>query len=194
MIAAEEVVLVLLAAGRSERFGAADKLEADLNGTPLGLHAVATLADLSFRARLAVRSGCALDFAVHGYVDIANPRPELGMSGSVRLGVARARAMGAAAVLIALADMPRVTVAHVRRLLEAGGAAGAVVASSDGMKPTPPALFGRDRFDALLGLTGDAGARDLLRGGRHVVADPAELVDIDTPEELQSLRDRVRER
>jgi molybdenum cofactor cytidylyltransferase len=194
MIAAEEVVLVLLAAGRSQRFGAADKLEADLNGTPLGLHVVAALADVPFRARIVVRSGCGLDFAAHGYTDIANPRPELGMSGSVQLGVERARAMGAAAALIALADMPCVTAAHVRRLLDAGGADDAVVASSDGMKPMPPALFGHGRLDALLGLTGDAGARDLLRGGRHVAADSAELVDIDTLEELRALRDRVSRR
>ncbi len=194
MIAAEEVVLVLLAAGRSERFGAADKLAADLNGISMGLHVVAALADVPFRARLAVRSGCGLDVAAYGYTDIANPRPELGMSGSVRLGVECARTMGATAVLIALADMPCVTAAHVRRLLDAGGADDAVVASSDGTKPTPPALFGRGRFDALLGLTGDAGARDLLRGGRHVTTDSAELVDIDTLEELRALRDRVSRR
>jgi molybdenum cofactor cytidylyltransferase len=194
MIAAEQVVLVLLAAGRSQRFGAADKLEADLNGTPLGLHVVAALADVPFRARIVVRSGCGLDFANYGYTDIANQRPELGMSGSVRLGVERGRTMGAAAVLIVLADMPCVTAAHVRRLLDAGGADDTVVASSNGTKPMPPALFGRGRFDTLIGLTGDAGARDLLRGGRQVVADPAELVDIDTLEELRALRDQVSRR
>ncbi len=188
MIAAEEVVLVLLAAGRSQRFGAADKLEADLLGRPLGLHVVTTLAAVPFRTRLAVRSGCELDFAVDGYTDIHNERLERGMSGSVALGVAAAKRIDAAAVLIVLADMPRVTEAHVRRLLDAGGSADAVVASSDGTKPGPPALFGRDRFDALLGLSGDAGARDLIRGGRHIVADPAELVDIDTPDDLRALR------
>ena len=188
MIAAEEVVLVLLAAGRSERFGAEDKLAADLLGRPVGLHIVSTLAALPFRARLVVRSGCRLDFAAHGYTDIHNGRPERGMSESVGLGVAAATRIGAAAVLIVLADMPRVTDAHVRRLLDAGGSADAVIASSDGRKPGPPALFGRDRFDALLGLTGDAGARDLIRAGRHILADPAELVDIDTPDDLRALR------
>lgn len=188
MIAAEEVVLVLLAAGRSQRFGAADKLEADLFGRPLGLHIVTTLAAVPFRARLAVRSGCGLDIAAHGYTDIHNERPERGMSGSVALGVAAAKRIDAAAILIVLADMPRVTEAHIRRLLDAAGSADAVVASSDGAKPKPPALFGRDRFDALLGLSGDAGARDLIRAGRHILADPAELVDIDTPDDLRALR------
>jgi molybdenum cofactor cytidylyltransferase len=192
MIAAKDVVLVLLAAGRSRRFGVADKLEADLDGRPLGLHVVAALAAVPFRARLAVRSGCGLDFTAHGYTDIHNERPERGMSGSVGLGVTDAKRMDAAAVLIVLADMPRVTAAHVRRLLEAGGSSDAVVASSDGRELKPPALFGRDRFDALLGLTGDAGARGLIRGGRHILADPAELVDINTPDDLRRLHGLAR--
>ncbi len=31
-------------------------------------------------------------------------------------------------------------------------------------------------------------ARDLVRAGRHVVTTPAELIDIDTPEDLDRLR------
>jgi len=102
--------------------------------------------------------------------------------------VQRAKDDGAAAVLIALADMPRVTAAHVYRMLDAADSADAVVASSDGEKPSPPALFGRGRFDFLLTLDGDAGARDLVKAGRHVVTAPAELIDIDTPEDLERLQ------
>ncbi|WP_156456134.1 NTP transferase domain-containing protein, partial [Sphingomonas sp. CCH9-E2] len=40
MIRAERAVLVLLAAGRSRRFGAADKLTIPYLGRPLGLHVV----------------------------------------------------------------------------------------------------------------------------------------------------------
>jgi molybdenum cofactor cytidylyltransferase len=40
----------------------------------------------------------------------------------------------------------------------------------------------------LLDITGDQGARDLIRAGRHVVTSPAELIDVDTPEELDELR------
>lgn len=187
MIAAGAVTLVLLAAGRSRRFGERDKLEQDLLGRPLGLHIVAALADIPFGARLAVTSGCSLDFAAHGYRVIRNDRPERGMASSLGLGVADAADAGAAAVLIVLADMPRVTAAQVGRLLDAADTADAVVASSDGIDAKPPALFGAARFDRLTGLRGDAGARDLIRAGRHVVTTPAELIDIDTPEELARL-------
>ncbi|WP_326525556.1 nucleotidyltransferase family protein [Sphingomonas sp.] len=186
MIAAEDVALILLAAGRSSRFPDGNKLEAEFLGKPVGLHVVTALKDVPFRTRFVVADGCALDFA--GYRVIHNDAPDQGMARSVRLGVEYARGAGAKAVLIALADMPRVTAAHIYRLLDAADADDAVVASSDGVRPGPPALFGAGRFDFLLSLEGDAGARDLVRAGKHVVTAPAELIDIDTPEDLAELR------
>src|SRR3546814_8328797 len=43
MIKAENTVLLLLAAGRSQRFGDADKLEQDYLGHPLAFHVVTAL-------------------------------------------------------------------------------------------------------------------------------------------------------
>ena len=193
MLRVEDTVLVLLAAGRSERFGdLAAKLEETFLGKPLGLHVAVALAALPFRSRVAVTGRAQLDYAGHDYHVVANPAPEQGMASSVRLGIDHARARGAAAVLIALADMPRVTAAHVLRLFDAARNGDTVVASSDGRDPKPPALFGADKFDFLLSLEGDAGARDLVRAGRHVVTSPAELIDVDTPEELERLRGLVR--
>ncbi|MEG3163090.1 nucleotidyltransferase family protein [Sphingomonas sp. PB2P19] len=188
MIAAEDVVLILLAAGRSQRFGIPNKLEVEFLGHPLGFHVVTALEDMPFRDRLVVTDGCQLDFASRGYTAIHNDDPAAGMSRSVKLGVQHAKETGAAAVLIALADMPRLTTAHIYRLLDGADSADAVVASSDGVKPSPPVLFGRERFDFLLTLDGDAGARDLVKAGRHVVTSPAELIDIDTPEDLAALQ------
>ncbi len=188
MIAAEDVVLVLLAAGKSERFGIPNKLEVEFLGKPIGFHVVTALEDMPFRDRLVVTDGCQLDFASRGYTVVHNDDPGAGMSRSVKLGVKHARASGAAAVLIALADMPRLTTAHIYRLLDAADSDDAVVASSDGEKPSPPVVFGRARFDFLLTLDGDAGARDLVQAGRHVVTSPAELIDIDTPEDLAALQ------
>ncbi len=191
MIDVEDCVLILLAAGRSERFGDQNKLEAEFLGRPVGYHVVTALENIPFRDRLVVRDGCSLDFVSRGYTEIHNDRPELGMAESVKLGVRRAKEMDAAAILIALADMPRVTAAHIYRLFDAADAADAVVASSDGHAPCPPVLFGRGQFDFLLTLEGDRGARDLVKAGRHVVTSPAELIDIDTPEDLERLRQIV---
>lgn len=192
MIAAEDAILILLAAGRSARFGDADKLEQEFLGKPVGMHVVTALEGMPFRERIAVVDGCALDFAGRDFHVIHNGDAATGMAGSIRLGVARAQELGAAAVVIALADMPRVTASHVYHLLDAADSPAAVVASSDGVQPRPPALFGRERFEFLLGLTGEEGARELIRAGRHVVTTPAELTDIDTPEDLERLRASVR--
>lgn len=192
MIAIEDTVLVLLAAGRGSRFGdIGSKLEERFLNRPVGLHVAVALEDLPFRRRIAVTGPARLDYGAHGFDVIDNDDPEQGMARSVRLGVAEAHAMDAAAVLIALADMPRVTAAHVYRLFDAADDHDAVVASSDGRSPKPPAIFGRGRFDFLLTLDGDAGARDLVRAGKHVVTTPAELIDVDTPAELEMLRESV---
>lgn len=189
MIAVEDTVLVLLAAGKSERFGdIGSKLDHEFLAHPLGLHVAIALEDMPFKERVAVVDGCRIDYAQHGFRLVHNDDPERDMGSSVRLGVACARAQGAQAVVIALADMPRVTATHVYRLLDAADGPGAIVSSSDGVSPGPPALFGRDMFDALEAVSGDQGARDLIQRGRHVVTAPAELIDVDTPEELEELR------
>lgn len=194
MIAPERTLLALLAAGRSQRFGDTDKLAADFLGRPLALHVVTALESVPFMRRVAIVSGTSLDFTAHGYGVIDNPAPERGLSGSVRLAVEAARQAGAAAMLIALADMPRVTAAHIFRLLEPADAAHAVVASSDGVRPCPPALFAAGQFGALAHAEGDEGGRALIRAGFHVVTSPDELIDIDTPEDLAALRARFRPR
>lgn len=184
MIAAEATALVLLAAGRSRRFGAADKLAAPLEGLPLGLHIVEALAVIPFARRVGVVSGTHLDLAGRGYEVVVNPAPEAGLSGSLRLGVDHAIAPGVEAILIVLADMPRITAAHVMRLLDLAEGASALVASTDGTAPRPPALFGRDHFAALRSATGDAGMRDLIHAGRLVTTGAHELADVDTVEDL----------
>ena len=188
MIAAEKTVLLLLAAGRSERFGDLDKLEQEFLGKPLAFHVVTALEEVPFLERIVVKNGTDLDFEARGYRVIHNEQPEIGMSNSVKLGVKCALALGADAVMIALADMPRVTATHVFRLLDAADGPDAVIASSDGEKPCPPAVFGADQFEALLMLEGDKGARAMVAAGKHVIAPAHELLDIDRPEDLERLR------
>ena len=188
MLRIEDTVLVLLAAGRGTRFGdVGSKLDAPFLGHPLGLHVVTALEACRFRDRVAVTGSAAVDYAAHGFTVLANDDPSQGMARSIGIGVARAQSVGAEAVLVALADMPRVTAAHIHRLFDASTGPESVVASSDGCDPKPPALFGSARYDMLLTLDGDEGARDLVRAGRHVVASPAELIDVDTREDLERL-------
>lgn len=193
MITVENTALVLLAAGRSARYGdVGSKLDEDFLGKPLGVHVAVTLEDMPFLARAAVVDRCRIDYAAHGFEMIRNAEAAEGIASSVRLGVEFARRHDAAAVMFALADMPRVTAAHVYRMFDVADNPTCVVASSDGKQTKPPGIFGRDRFDFLMSLRGDQGARDLVKGGRHVVTSPAELIDVDTRQELEELRALVR--
>lgn len=189
MLKPDQTALILLAAGRSHRFNDGDKLAEPFLDKPLAYHVVTALERVPFCARIAVVSDTALDFAALGYDVVENPDPSLGQARSLCFGVKRAKELGCEAVLVALADMPRVTAAHIRRMMDAADGPATIVASSDGVNPMPPALFGKDMFDDLMKLEGDQGARDLIRRGRHVIAPPAELVDIDTQEDLRELRE-----
>lgn len=189
MLAPEKVALVLLAAGRSRRFEDGDKLAELFLDKPLAFHVVTAFEAIPFLARIAVVSDTALDFTARGYRVVENPDPSLGQARSLCYGVAAAEELGAEAVLVALADMPRVTAGHVYRLFDSYDGPSAIVASSDGVRPMPPVLFGRERFAELLDLQGDQGARELIKGGHHVVAGPGELVDIDTQDDLRALRE-----
>jgi molybdenum cofactor cytidylyltransferase len=187
MVEPEQVALVLLAAGSSTRFDG-DKLSGQFLDKPLAYHVVTALENVPFCTRIAIVSGTGLDFAALGYEVIENPDPSLGQARSLCYGVTRAKDLGCEYVLVALADMPRVTAAHIYRLLDAANGEDTIVASSDGVHPMPPALFGKGLYSELLDIDGDEGARVLIKRGRHVVTTPAELVDIDTRGDLEELR------
>lgn len=191
------LTVAILAAGQSRRFGSADKLHAMFRGKALGQHVCETLA----RARFALRPQnrlviaaeqdhpCAKNWRDAGFSVVHNPNASEGMGTSVAAAARIARRSGSDALLIALADMPLVPVAHFAALAEAGRNVGssATVSSSDGTVRMPPALFGSDHFDALADLEGDSGARSLLLKGEVINCSPDWLVDIDTPEALAAL-------
>jgi molybdenum cofactor cytidylyltransferase len=183
------IAAVLLAAGRSTRFGAADKLAATLGDRPLGLHAAHALAPLDLAARFVVTGPAETEWP--SFERIENDRPEDGMAHSVALGTAAARQFGAHAVLIALADMPFVPTEHFERILAGYRGADTLVATSDGVRRMPPALFGSDWFAELEALSSDRGAYALLRRAAIVVTEADTLLDIDRPQDLALAQARL---
>lgn len=185
MIAPGRVAALLLAAGLSRRFGTEDKLLAPYRGRPLAGHARDALADIGFGARLAViRSGApalAALFDAPRFAIVTNPDPDAGMASSIRLGVAAARARDVDALLICLADMPRIDGALLMSLCAAYDPVAGLLAATDGNRRMPPAIIGRCHFDMLSQLQGDAGARTLLADAPSFAAAPAQLLDIDRP-------------
>ena len=184
-IGAERIAAVILAAGLSRRFGDGDKLVAPLHGRPLALNIAETLRDIPFAARFAVIGRSDPGYGAYGYRLVPNAEPERGMALSLKLGMAAASATDALAVLVLLADMPAVPACHIADLLARfdGGPLG----SRAGGHISPPALFPRARFDALMRLEGDAGARALLRDAEAIDAPRSWLADVDTPDDLARL-------
>jgi molybdenum cofactor cytidylyltransferase len=181
---AEQVAIVILAAGHARRFGS-DKLMADLDGAPMGVRAARVLLGIPAAAHFAVcqpKAAIALHYADLGYTRVENSNADLGLSASLHLAVAAAAKTKAQALLIALADMPFIDAAHIRALIAACD--GAIIASSDGGQSMPPAIFPRANWPLLLEAQGDAGARHILARARNLAAPIGSLRDIDTPYDL----------
>jgi molybdenum cofactor cytidylyltransferase len=193
------VEAILLAAGAARRMGGRDKLLEPVAGRPI-LRAVAEAARASqadrviavlapgAEARRAALEGLALDI-------VEAPDWAEGMAASLRAGLASV-STEAEAVVILLADMPEVTAGHIDRLIAAfdpeEGREICRAVSASGV-PGHPVLFGRRFFESLAQLTGDRGARDLLRDAPDFVTDvptPGEgaAVDLDTPEDWAAWR------
>jgi molybdenum cofactor cytidylyltransferase len=179
LTAARRVVALVLAAGSASRFGS-DQLMHPLNGRPLGEHIAMTLSDVPVAARLAV---CPVGsarrelFERHGFEVIDNPYPEQGMGMSLALGATRAIALDADTLLVCLADMPFVTREHLDALLAVD--ADVVITEAAGVR-SPPAAFERKLLPELATLTGDQGARHLLKSAATVAAAPEMVRDFDT--------------
>lgn len=175
----DTIALVLLAAGRGERFGGG-KLAAMLGHKPLARHAADMLLTIGFGANLAVVGPDTP--ALPGYVAVTLDPPGAPQSRSLALGVAAAQASGARAVLIALADMPLVPPAHIRAMLACFD--GDRLASRGPHSLLPPALFGAQHFAALCRLSGDRGAGALLHDAPALPLSPDTALDVDHAADL----------
>jgi molybdenum cofactor cytidylyltransferase len=114
-----------------------------------------------------------------------------GLASSLRAGVA-ALARDVAGVVVLLGDMPGVEPNTVNALIDAFGARQGALAAIPifGGRRGNPVLLGRGLFPAVARMTGDEGARGLLReAGEAVVEvsldDAAVTFDIDTPGDLE---------
>ena len=183
---------LVLAAGEGRRFGMPKAL-VELDGERF-VERAARLLEAGGCAPVTVVLGAAAA-EVRAAADLAgaavveNAQWATGMASSFRAGLA-AQPAEAGAVVIVLADQPRVGVEAVRRLVAAWhDGAVAAVATYDG-QPRNPVLLDRSVWvEAAAAATGDIAARALLRARPDLVtAVPCDGTgsadDVDTPADL----------
>jgi len=183
---------ILLAAGRAERFGG-DKLLARVTSTSeltLGEAACRQLAAALPDVIAVVRvddDALAARLAAVGARVVRCANAHDGMGASLACGVQATR--DASGWVIALADMPWVRPATIAAVAAAIASGAAVAAPFYRGERGHPVGFGAECGEALVGLTGDAGARSVLSAHRHDmvcidVDDDGVLRDVDTPADL----------
>ena len=195
------IAAVVLAAGRSTRMGAVNKMIAEIGGKPLVRIAV--------EQALASRAGPVIVVTGHQRerVEAAlaglpvrfvhNPDYADGLGTSLKTGIA-AVPEDADGTIVCLGDMPQVDAGLIDKLIaafdpERGGLV--VVPSIEGRRGNP-VVWSRRFFHDLMAIQGDIGARHLI--GQYAeavvevpVAGDAALTDVDTPESLVAVKAEI---
>lgn len=193
--AEKSVSIVMLAAGRSSRMkDQGHKLLARFDGMPLlrksvlsaiGSDCQTVVVVIGAQHRVLQETIADLDVRV-----VENPGYVSGLASSIRVGMMATEPFKPDGVLIALADMPAIETVHVDRLITAfrehRGAC--VIRAAANGRPGNPVIFPSTWFERLKGLSGDVGARALLKDNAAAIIDveigEAALADVDTPEYL----------
>lgn len=187
------IYTIVLAAGSATRFGSSKQL-AEWNGEKLVRRATA-VATKCCGPRTILVAGHDWS-AVYGACKpfsgcfVVNEKYQAGIGTSLAQAVRSIR-HAASAIVVLLADQPKVNAEHVATLIERwSGDARQIVASRYANTSGVPALFASGSFEKLCALTGDQGARKLLDDPEfevdHIEFEDA-ATDIDTVADLARL-------
>ena len=180
---------VVLAAGSSSRLGR-PKQTVVLDGETLVERAVRVAQEAGLAPVIAVvnpEGDFGHSLQQLGCLVVINDGFAEGMASSIRRGVAVAKMLKASGVVLMTCDQVAVSPEHLRALCEdIENIAGSGYAGKVGI----PAYIPVSDFDALQQLSGDVGAREMLRSAR-VVANERLTLDIDTEEDLARAREEI---
>lgn len=208
--ARDRVHAVILAAGAASRFGRLKQIEPVDNTCLLAIVVTKALRCASFEKVVLVlghESGAALR-ALGGLADhenlkiIINEEYEKGMSTSLTVGLAHARAAGCDAAAILLGDMPVIDSALLSTVLARYRSSSCTLCYvKTEERPGHPIIVRRDLFDEFQKIQGDIGGREIVRKhlewalGVDPGADAAgSQFDINTTEDFEMYLSRFRGR
>lgn len=188
--------VIILAAGASSRLGSPKQLLAYAGATLLQ-HSIEA-AQSSDASSVFVVLGANADLIKseinHTTANVVvNPDWKEGMASTIRCGLQTLVEIhsGTEAVVFMVADQPFVTAALLNNLMELNrNEQRSIVASKYGSTFGTPVLFTRKFFPELMELTGDVGAKSLVRKYMNeaaFVSFPEGEIDIDTVEDYQKL-------
>ena len=192
--------VLLLAAGQSRRMGGPNKLLAEIDGVPMVARVAQRLLASRARPIIAVlgNQADAVDAAL-GKLPVErvrNPDFAAGLSTSLKLGIATLPPE-LDGVIVCLGDMPLISGRHLDRLIAAFNPleGRTIIVPTRRGKRGNPVLWSKRFFAQMTELAGDVGAKHLIGEHADLVAevemdDDAVLVDIDTPEALDALRQK----
>ena len=192
-MAAENMPIILLAAGASRRMRGADKLLEKVGGIPLlRLQAEKARAVTTGPVLVALPSAPHPRHAALAGMDctaVEVPDAAEGMNASLRRAFA-ALPLGTGCAMLLLVDLPDLTARDLQRVAGAVDLQDGTLiwrgATATG-EPGHPIIFHADLFDGFATLTGDSGGREIVaRAGGRIALVPLEgrraRRDLDTPE------------
>ena len=196
----EKIHAVILAGGQSKRMGTKNKLLVPINGKPM----------IALTAETIIASKASSVAAVTGFEHqkiqgaiknsniefIHNRNFQNGISSSVVTAI-KSAPEDCSAILIGLGDMPKITVSHINKLIDAYNPleGRAICVPTWKGKRGNPVLWARRFFPEMLQLKGDFGAKELMGKYAELVVevemnDNGIVIDIDTPEALEAFRNK----
>jgi len=195
------IAALLLAAGQSSRMGS-NKLLAEIDGRPMVARVAQRLLSSHARPIVAVVGNQAdqVDAAL-GKLPVErvrNPAFAEGLSSSLKAGLA-ALPEDIDGVIVCLGDMPLVAGRDLDRLIAAFNPleGRAIIVPTRRGKRGNPVLWAKRFIPEMAELAGDVGAKHLIGEHAELVCEvemdsDGVLVDIDTPDALAALRDKVK--
>ena len=196
----EKIHAVILAGGQSKRMGTKNKLLVPINGKPM----------VALTAETIIASKASSVVIVTGFEHqkikesiktsniefIHNKNFRNGISSSV-VSAIKSAPEDCSAILIGLGDMPKITVSHINKLIDAYNPleGRAICVPTWKGKRGNPVLWSRRFFPEMLELKGDFGAKELMGKYAELVVevemnDNGIVMDIDTPEALEAFRNK----